>query len=114
MYAVGVLFGMRFVETPVFTRLARDFLGDEQYRSLQMALLLRPQQGTVIPGSGGLRKVRWGTGSKGKRGGLRIIYYWDVASETLYMLFVYSKNQQGDLTHDQVRAISRLVREEFG
>ena len=105
---------MRFVETPVFTRVIRGFLDDDQYRSLQMALLLRPQQGALIPGSGGLRKGRWGTSTKGKRGGLRIIYYSDVASETLYMLFAYSKNQQGDLTHDQIRTIARLVREEFG
>ena len=99
---------------PVFTRLIRGLLEDDQYRSLQMALLLRPQQGALIPGSRGLRKIRWGTSTKGKRGGLRIIYYWDVASETLYMLFAYSKNQQGDLTRDQVRTIARLVREEFG
>jgi len=105
---------MRFVETPVFTRLIRGLLEDDQYRSLQMALLLRPQQGALISGSRGLRKIRWGTSTKGKRGGLRIIYYWDVASETLYMLFAYSKNQQGDLTRDQVRTIARLVREEFG
>ena len=105
---------MRFVETPVFTRLIRDFLDDDRYRSLQMALLLRPQAGALIPGSGGLRKVRWGTGAKGKRSGLRIIYYWHISTETLYMLFAYSKNQQGDLTHDQVRTIGRLVREEFG
>ncbi len=105
---------MQFVETPVFTKLIRGYLDDDQYRSLQMALLLRPDQGPVIPGSRGLRKLRWGTGSSGKRGGLRIIYYRDIPTETLYMLFAYSKNQQGDLTPAQVRAISRLVREEFG
>lgn len=104
---------MRFVETPIFTRLIRDYLDDDQYRSLQMALLLRPDQGAVIPGSGGLRKLRWGTGGRGKRGGLRIIYYRQVPTETLYMLFAYSKNEQGDLTAGQVRAISRLLREEF-
>ena len=105
---------MRFVETPVFTRLIRALLDDDEYRSLQTALLLRPQQGALIPGSGGLRKVRCGTGATGKRGGLRIIYYWDVASQTLYMLFAYSKSQQGDLSRGQIRTIARLVREEFG
>ena len=50
---------MKFVETPVFTKAVREHLSDEEYRGLQLALLLRPEQGSVIPGSGGLRKVRW-------------------------------------------------------
>ena len=83
---------MRFVETPVFTKEVRDFLADEEYRALQLALLFRPEQGAVIPGSGGLRKLRWGVGGRGKRGGLRVIYYWTAEEEIFYMLFVYPKN----------------------
>ena len=67
---------MRFVETPVFTAALRRHLEDTQYRALQLALLLRPEQGPVIPGSGGLRKLRWATAGQGKRSGLRMIYYW--------------------------------------
>lgn len=67
---------MRFVETPVFTAALRRHLDDERYRQLQIALMLRPEQGPVIRGSGGLRKVRWTTPRGGKRGGLRVIYYW--------------------------------------
>ena len=66
---------MRFVETPLFTAAIRSALADEDYRALQFALLLRPEQGSVIPPSGGLRKVRWASSSRGKRGGLRVIYY---------------------------------------
>ena len=66
---------MRFVETPLFTAAIRQHLNDEQYRQLQIALMLRPEQGPVIQGSGGLRKVRWATTGAGKRGGLRVIYY---------------------------------------
>jgi hypothetical protein len=105
---------MRFIETPIFTRAIVALLDDEQYQSLQLALLQRPQRGAVIRGSGGLRKVRWPLPGQGKRGGLRVIYFWDEASETIYMLFAYPKNEQEDLTAQQLRVLSRLVREEFG
>jgi mRNA-degrading endonuclease RelE of RelBE toxin-antitoxin system len=103
---------MRFIETPIFTREIGAFFSDEEYRSLQLALLFRPEQGAVIPGSGGLRKLRWGFRGKGKRGGCRIIYYWD-KQETIYMLFVYPKSKQEDLTPAQVKLLAKLVREEF-
>lgn len=105
---------MRFVETHVFTDLICKTLDDDEYRALQSSLLLRPEQGPVIPGSGGLRKVRWGSQGKGKRGRLRLIYFWDKPTETYYMLFLYRKNEQGDLTKAQVQVLGRLVREEFG
>jgi hypothetical protein len=102
---------MIFIETPVFTALLPDYLSDESYRVLQQALLMRPESGQVIPGSRGLRKLRWRTEHSGKRGGLRIIYYWYVAGEALYMLFVYRKNEQEDLTRQQIKVLSRLVEE---
>ena len=105
---------MRFIETPIFTRTVVVLLGDEEYRSLQLALLLRPELGSLIRGSGGLRKIRWSLSGRGKRGGLRIIYFWDEASETFYMLIAYPKNEQEDLTAQQLRVLRRLVREEFG
>lgn len=104
---------MRFVETHVFTELVCERLGDDTYRALQIALLLRPEQGALIRSSGGLRKVRWGAQGGGKRGGFRIIYYWHKASRTFYMLFLYRKNEQGDLTAAQTRTLARVVREEF-
>jgi mRNA-degrading endonuclease RelE of RelBE toxin-antitoxin system len=103
---------MRFIETPIFTREVSTFLTDEEYRSLQLALLFRPEQGVLIPGSGGLRKLRWGFHGKGKRGGCRVIYYWD-KQDTIYMLFVYPKGKQEDLTPAQIKVLSKLVREEF-
>ena len=104
---------MLFVETPVFTSLVDDLLDDEEYRSLQLALLLRPEQGPLIRGSGGLRKVRWRIKGRGKRGGLRVIYYFDSSKQTIYLLFIYSKSEQGDLTPAQVRTLGGVVREEF-
>jgi len=104
---------VRFVETPVFTLRLRAALDDPSYRALQVALLLRPAQGKVIRGGAGLRKLRWASSGRGKRGGLRIIYYWAAREGTFYMLYVYAKNEQGDLTPAQVRELARLVREEF-
>ena len=87
---------------------------DPSYRLLQLALFQRPDRGAMIQGSGGLRKLRWPLPSRGKRGGLRIVYFWDEASETFYMLLAYPKNEQEDLTAQQLRVLRRLVREEFG
>jgi hypothetical protein len=96
-----------FVETPVFSGQIQGLLDDEDYRALQLVLALRPEQGTLIPGSGGIRKLRWAARGKGKRGGLRIIYYWDSGEAFIYMLFVYAKSQQEDLTPDQLKALKR-------
>jgi hypothetical protein len=105
---------MRFIETSVFTRAIVDLLDDEAYRSLQLALLLQPDLGATIRGTGGLRKLRWAQKGKGKRGSLRAIYFWDEPSETFYMLYVYRKSAQEDLTVQQRKLLTRLVREEFG
>ena len=104
---------MRFIESPVFTTSLRRHLNDDQYRALQVALTLRPDQGPLIPGGGGLRKLRWGSQGRGKRGGIRTIYYWAVGEGLCYMAYMYAKNEQGDLSPTQLRALARVVREEF-
>ena len=104
---------MRFVETPVFTGCLLETLTDDEYRSLQTALMLRPTHGAVIRGGGGLRKARWGAGGRGKRGGVRVIYYWDEAHATIYLLLIYRKVDQDDLTPQQLKVLRRLVREEL-
>jgi mRNA-degrading endonuclease RelE of RelBE toxin-antitoxin system len=104
---------VRFVETSIFTKQIKDLLEDDEYRALQIALVLRAEQGAVIRGSGGLRKIRWGQKARGKRGGIRVIYFWDVEDESFYMLFAYPKAVQDDLTPQQLRTLRQLVREEF-
>ena len=104
---------MRFIETPVFTKELKNLLKDEEYRALQLALLFRPEQGALIPGSGGLRKLRWSQKGKGKRGGCRVIYYWDEKQETFYMLLVYMKSKQEDLTPTQMKVLTKIVKEEL-
>ena len=100
---------MEFVETPTFTRLVLDLMQDDDYAKLQTALARRPDTGKIIPGSGGIRKMRWAGSGRGKRGGLRIIYYWQVADERIWMLLVYPKSERDDLTRDEIKQLKRLV-----
>lgn len=101
------------VETPIFTARLGEYLDDESYRALQLALALRPEQAALIRDSGDLRNLRWGLAGSGERAGLRVIYHWNAKACVAYMLFVYAKNEQGDLTVAQVKALSRLVRKEL-
>lgn len=101
------------VETATFTRLVKGNLSEEEYRALQIELARHPEIGKLIPESGGIRKLRWGAEGRGKSGGFRVIYYLASSEETVLMLYLYPKNVAEDLTKDQVRALSKLVKEEF-
>lgn len=81
-----------FVETKLFTRLVQEYLSDEAYSALQQALLADPEAGAVIPGSGGVRKLRWGVAGRGKRGGIRVIYFLRTRQGQVWMLTLYPKN----------------------
>ena len=102
---------MLFVETPIFTKEIVTLLSDEDYRAIQLAILLRPESGKTIQGTGGLRKLRWKFPRGGKRGGLRVVYYWDPPDDVLYMLWVYRKSRQEDLTPRQCKLLGKLVKE---
>jgi len=104
---------MVIVETPIFTRRIQAILSDEEYRYLQAQLVQRPNTGKIIPGSGGLRKLRWSASGRGKRGGARIIYYWFVSPAVMLMLFAFPKNEQDDLTPDQMKQLKKIVEGEF-
>lgn len=82
---------------------------DEDYSALQVYLAKYPDGGKVIPGSGGMRKIRWAGSGRGKRGGLRVIYYWWVAKDRISMLLVYPKNEQDDLSADQVKQLRKAL-----
>jgi mRNA-degrading endonuclease RelE of RelBE toxin-antitoxin system len=100
-------------ETSVFTRRVRKLLDDESYRLLQLHLLADPANGAVIPGSGGLRKVRWRSRLRGQRGGVRVIYYWHDKRRIILMLLIYGKNEQDDLTLAQRNALRQMVMREL-
>jgi hypothetical protein len=104
---------MVIVETAIFTRRIQALISDEQYRLLQLQLVAQPDVGKVIPQSGGLRKVRWSLSRQGKRGGIRAIYYWSASRETILMLVVYAKNEQDDLTRQQLKTLRKIVEEEY-
>lgn len=105
---------MVIVETSVFTKQVQKLLSAEEYRQLQVELANHPDNGSVIPGSGGLRKIRWGYQAQGKRGGVRVIYYWAVAQEHLLLLFIYPKNVQDNLSPAQLKALKQIVKDEYG
>ena len=100
---------MRFVETRVFTAAVTDLLTDDEYSTLQRALIIRPDLGAVIPGGGGIRKVRWRAAGQGKRSGIRVIYFWQVSPERFYMLYAYRKSEAGNLTQAQLRFLRSLI-----
>jgi hypothetical protein len=106
---------LEFFETTVFSRQITSLLEDREYAALQGALVVDPEAGNLIPGSGGLRKIRWNEKRrrKGKRGGVRVIYYWYGAGEVIYMLLAYSKGERDDLSPSQKRKLKQLVAEEF-
>lgn len=100
---------MEVVETSVFTRVVQTLLTDEEYRELQQLLVSKPQSGKLIRGSGGLRKLRWSRSRQGKRGGLRVVYYWQVSRNLILMLYAYPKSRQEDLTPAQLKALKSLM-----
>jgi mRNA-degrading endonuclease RelE of RelBE toxin-antitoxin system len=104
---------MVIVETSIFTRQVEALLDDEAYRRLQTVLVLRPEAGDLIPGGGGLRKIRWGFQERGKRGGIRVIYYWAVRQDSILMLLIYPKNVQDDISAAQLKVLRRIIEEEY-
>ena len=104
---------MQFIETSIFTRQVTLLLTDDEYSQLQLALLTHPDMGAIIPHSGGLRKIRWSMSGRGKRGGVRAIYYWVVANDQILMLFMYPKNEKDDLTPQQLKVLREIVEKEF-
>jgi mRNA-degrading endonuclease RelE of RelBE toxin-antitoxin system len=104
---------MIFVETRVFSRQRREHLDDEQFRALQNALLENPTAGRRMPRTGGLRKLRWSGEGRGKRGGVRLIYFYLEAREVILLLLLYPKNVQDDLSPEQERKLIEVVRAEL-
>lgn len=104
---------MRIIETSFFARKIKTLLSDEEYRKFQNELIINPTKGAVIKGSGGLRKIRWKTSDRGKRSGVRIIYYYVKESCIILLLLIYGKNEQEKLTVTQLKELKLLVEEEF-
>lgn len=104
-----------FVELPPFEKVRSSYLDDTAYRELQIELMAKPQAGDVIEGTGGLRKLHQPDPrrGKGKRGGLRVIYYWWLGGEQFWLFTVYDKDQADDLTPEQRKTLKRLLESEL-
>ena len=100
---------MEFIETSVFTKQVQEHLSDAEYRKFQEALILNPSVGNIIKNSGGLRKIRWNVGDSGKRGGVRIIYYWQNDDNVIFLLLLYRKNAQSDLSPKELKILRKIM-----
>ena len=94
-----------FVESKLFTRLVGDYLTDDEYGRLQATLIKPPESGAVVPGSGGVRKLRWAQPGRGKRGGIRVIYYAKTREGVIWMLTIYAKNEEQNIPAHVLRKI---------
>ena len=104
-----------FVELPPFERYRSAYLEDEAFSTLQRLLMLNPEAGNVIPGTGGLRKLRFADErrGKGKRGGLRVIYYWWDAGSQFWLFTLYDKDEMSDLTKSQRLLLREMIKKEL-
>lgn len=100
---------MVFIETSTFTKLITKYLSDDEYLGLQTLLLQFPDTGNIIRGTGGVRKLRWQLPGKGKRGGLRVIYYWQVSEDEIWLLTVYGKSERESIPAHILRKIAEEI-----
>jgi len=98
-----------FIESTIFERIRSNYLSEEEFRNLQLALLSNPKSGSGIQGTGGLRKIRFGAKGKGKRGGIRVIYYFLDKKDRFYLLTLYSKNEVTDLSTSQKSNLKQFM-----
>jgi mRNA-degrading endonuclease RelE of RelBE toxin-antitoxin system len=101
---------MEFIETSTFTKLLYTYLTDEEYSGLQAYLLKYPEAGKIVSGSGGVRKVRWAIAGKGKRGGVRVIYYFKKQDNEIWMLTLYGKSEVENIPAHILRHIAEEIK----
>ena len=100
---------MEFIEATLFTKLVYSFLTDDEYLGLQGYLLQFPESGKVVPGSGGVRKLRWAMSGTGKRGGIRVIYYFKKQDDEIWLLTIYSKSETENIPAHILRKIAEEI-----
>jgi hypothetical protein len=102
---------MEFVEAPAFSRYVADYLEDDAYRAFQLSLAENPVVGDVMPGTGGFRKVRWADPrrGKGRRGGLRIIYFYFESERQIWLMTLYDKSEVSDLSAREKKMLKTAI-----
>lgn len=102
--------GVEFIETSLFTRLIYDYLSEDEYIGLQVYLLRHPDSGNIVPGSGGVRKLRWAMRGKGKRGGARVIYFWKASEGEIWLLTIYGKSERDTIPGHILKQIAKEIK----
>ena len=100
---------MEFIEATAFTKYVYDYLTDDEFLGLQGFLLKYPELGKIVPGSGGVRKLRWGASGKGKSGGVRVIYYFKKQDDEIWLLTIYSKSEVENIPAHILRQIRKEI-----
>ena len=100
---------MEFIEATAFTKHVYKYLSEDEFLGLQSFLLEYPEAGKVVPGSGGIRKVRWAIAGKGKSGGVRVIYYFKRHEDEIWLLTIYSKNEIENIPSHILRQIAKEI-----
>lgn len=101
-----------FIESHGFTKRMPDYLSEDEFLALQLYLVDYPDTGEIVRGSGGVRKMRWAMSGKGKRGGLRIIYYWKQSESEIWLLTLYAKNEAETIPAHTLRQIAKEIDDE--
>ena len=102
---------MIFVELTPFVAFRKEYWTDEDLRAMQNVLLVAPDAGDLIRSGAGLRKLRWSAQGRGKRGGARVIYYWHVPGDRIYLIYGYVKSRSEDLTAHQRKVLRELMKD---
>jgi hypothetical protein len=100
---------MVFIEDASFAKGREALLSDDEFATLQHWLLLHPESGTVIQGSGGCRKLRWAAKGRGKRGGARVIYFFRISAQEILLLEIYAKNAKENLSAADLKKLKRKI-----
>lgn len=98
-----------FIETSIFERELPVYLDDDEYAELQLFLMIHPDAGDVIPGSGGVRKLRWKRPGQGKRGGTRVVYFVRQGLREIWMLTIYAKAKQENIPPHILKALKEKL-----
>lgn len=101
---------MEFIESSAFTKYVYDYMDDDDFSALQRFLIFSPEYGDLIPGGGGLRKLRWQAKGKGKRGGVRVIYYFVGKREEIWLLTIYAKNELTDIPKEILTQLKKEIK----
>ncbi|MBW8308632.1 MAG: type II toxin-antitoxin system RelE/ParE family toxin [Candidatus Paracaedibacteraceae bacterium] len=98
---------MEFIESPLFSKLISSYLDNDEYAAFQWDLALHPEKGDIIPSSGGLRKIRWSAKGKGKRGGVRVIYFYQNKEGQIWLLTIYAKNEAENIPLSVLKKVKK-------